>query len=76
MVLDLRQGRAGELLQVGIGTVLDLVLEQRGITLLIFHLPFDIVAVQCGAIFSLQRSDHGPVSAIEKCIGGAVMFFC
>jgi hypothetical protein len=57
MIFDLRQGLTRELLEARVGPVLDLVLEERGVSFLIFDLPIDIVAVKGGAAFGLERGD-------------------
>src|SRR5215831_19494742 len=54
MIFDFRQGLAGELLEVGIAAVLDLVPEQCSISLLILDLAVDVVAVEGRAVFGLK----------------------
>jgi len=54
-----------DFLEVRVDPVLDLVLEERGVSFLIFDLPFDIVAVETDAAISLERSDHRIVGAVQ-----------
>jgi hypothetical protein len=46
MIFDLRQSFAREFLEVRVKPVLDLVLEERGVSFLIVDLPVDIVAIE------------------------------
>ena len=66
MIFDLRQSLAREFLEVRVGPVLDLVLEERGVSFLIFDLPFDIVAVETDAAISFERSDHRIIGAVQQ----------
>src|SRR5882757_2198184 len=66
MVHDLRQGMACELLEVRIGAVLDLLFEQRGISLLILDLAVHIIPVECSTTVCLERGKHRVISAVQK----------
>src|SRR5258706_13733915 len=66
MVHDLRQGLARELLEVRIGAVLNLLLEQRRISLLIVDLAVHIIPVERNATVCLERRNHLVISAMQK----------
>ena len=69
MVFDLRQGAPREFLEIGVGAVLDLVLEERGISLLVVDLALHIVLVKRRAPFGLERRDDRVKGATQKRIG-------
>ena len=50
MILDFRQGLARKLIEVRVGTILDFLLEQLGISLLILDLTVQIIPVERGAV--------------------------
>jgi hypothetical protein len=65
MIFDLRQSLVREFLELRVGPVLDLILEERSVSFLIFDLPFDIVAVETDAAISFEQSDHRIIGAVQ-----------
>src|SRR6266850_1383192 len=66
MVHDLRQGLARELLEVRIGTVLDLLFEQRRVSLLVLDLAVDIIPVEGNASVRLEGGNHRIIGAVQE----------
>src|SRR5882757_4596481 len=66
MIHDLRQGLARELLKLRIGAVLDLLFEQRRISLLILDLAVHVIPVERSMTVRLERGNHRIISAVQK----------
>jgi hypothetical protein len=74
MIFDLRQCLARELLEVRVGTILDLLSEQRRISLLILDLTVHIVPVECGAMVRVERGNHRVIGAAQERIRWSDIF--
>src|SRR6267142_3452297 len=66
MVHDLRERLTRELLEVRIGTVLDLLFEQRRVSLLILDLAVHIIPVERSATVRLERGNHRVIGAVQE----------
>jgi hypothetical protein len=69
IIFNLRQRAACEFLEIWIGAVLDLVLEECSISPLMIDLAVYIVAVECGAMFGLERGNHRIVGGVQQGVG-------
>src|SRR5271157_446761 len=69
MVFDYRKGAAREFFEVRVGTVLDLILEQRGISFLIIDLPLHIVTIERRALVRVERRNHRVIGAFQQRVG-------
>jgi hypothetical protein len=74
MIFDLRQGVASELPEIGVGAMLDLLLEQRRISLLIRDLAVHIIPVKRGPVLCVERSEHRVISALQERVRGRDIF--
>src|SRR6476646_2746609 len=66
MVLDLWQGLLRERLQIGIGTVYDLVFVEGGVGVLVVHLSAHVVRIERLTLLMLQGRDHCCVSGFQE----------